>query len=83
MRLADENRPGASNLNEWWRLVVARRWIILTGIAIGVAVAGLHSLVAVPQYRAAAILQISPPGSRPPDRDDDCATPCRANPHRT
>lgn len=51
------------DLKELWRVVVKRRWTIISVASIIVAAAILMTLLIIPEYRATTQLQINPPGN--------------------
>ena len=51
------------DLKELWRIVVKRRWTIISVASIIVAAALLITLLVIPEYRATTQIQINPPGS--------------------
>ncbi len=51
------------DLKELWRIVMKRRWTIVSVASIIVAAALLMTLLIIPEYRASTQIQINPPGS--------------------
>ncbi len=49
-------------LQEAWRLLVKRRWVVATCLAATVVLVMMYSLLSTPVYRAVAVIQIKPQG---------------------
>ncbi len=52
------------DLREYWRVLVKRRWAIASVLAIIVVASMLSTILMVPEYRATATIQITPPNSQ-------------------
>ncbi|MFU8833375.1 MAG: Wzz/FepE/Etk N-terminal domain-containing protein, partial [Wenzhouxiangella sp.] len=70
-----QQRTGAEDddtidLQEYWRVLVKRRWTVLGVVGIVTVAAFLVTLLMIPEYRATAQVQVNPPGSRILSYDD-------------
>lgn len=52
------------DLREYWRILVKRRWVVLSVLMIVVVATVLSTVLMVPVYRSTAAVQITPPGSQ-------------------
>jgi capsular exopolysaccharide synthesis family protein len=67
-QLSLELRPGAEgedaeegiNLFDYWRILVKRRWLVLSTTAMVLVIALVNTLLTTPIYRAVATIQIEP-----------------------
>lgn len=59
---ADEDET--IDLREYWRILVKRRWVVLSVLGIIAVAALLSTILMVPEYRATATIQINPPSGQ-------------------
>jgi len=52
------------DLREYWRVLVKRRWVIASVLAIIVVASLLSTILMIPEYRSTATIQITPPNSQ-------------------
>ncbi|MGK7294896.1 MAG: GumC family protein, partial [Candidatus Wenzhouxiangella sp. M2_3B_020] len=52
------------DLREYWRILVKRKWVVLSVVAIIVVAALLSTILMVPVYKSTATVQITPPNSQ-------------------
>lgn len=52
------DNPDEIDLLAYWRILVKRRWLVLSALAAGAAVALVLTLMATPMYKATAVLKI-------------------------
>src|SRR6056297_1671064 len=52
------------DLREYWRVLVKRRWVIASVLAILMVASLLSTILMIPEYRSTATIQITPPNSQ-------------------
>lgn len=52
------DNPDEIDLLAYWRILVKRRWLVLSALAAGAAVALVLTLMATPMYKATAVLKV-------------------------
>jgi capsular exopolysaccharide synthesis family protein len=52
------------DLREYWRVLVKRKWVVISVLAIVCVAALLSTSLMIPVYRSTATVQVTPPGSR-------------------
>ncbi|NKI36409.1 polysaccharide biosynthesis tyrosine autokinase [Wenzhouxiangella sp. XN79A] len=52
------------DLREYWRILVKRKWVVISVLAIITVATLLSTTLMIPVYRSAATIQITPPNSR-------------------
>ncbi|GAB4178192.1 MAG: polysaccharide biosynthesis tyrosine autokinase [Wenzhouxiangellaceae bacterium] len=52
------------DLREYWRILVKRRWVVISVLAIILAASALSTMLMIPMYQSTATIQITPPNSR-------------------
>ena len=60
---ADED-DDAIDLREYWRILVKRRWVVVSVLAIFAVTTLLSTTLMIPVYRSTATVQITPPSSQ-------------------
>lgn len=65
----------AIDLREYWRMLVKRKWVVISFLIIVTVAALLSTLLMVPEYRSTATVQVSPDSARIFGYEDFAAEP--------
>jgi len=58
LRDAHSDNPDQIDLLAYWRILLKRRWLVLSAVAVAAGIALLLTLTATPMYRATAVMKI-------------------------
>ena len=58
LREGGNENPDEIDLLAYWRMLVKRRWLVVSAIAAGAAIALVLTLMATPMYRATAVVKV-------------------------